>query len=77
MSNVVGIIIGALLILLGLILMITWRAMFIKALMAVLPVLLVLIGAGALAYFISEIKSKTAVAQEKNFAPEETKSEQK
>jgi multisubunit Na+/H+ antiporter MnhG subunit len=76
-SNVVGIIVGAALILLGLILLITWWAMFIKALMAILPILLVLIGAGALAYFISEIKSKMEVAQEKNSAPEETKSEQK
>jgi multisubunit Na+/H+ antiporter MnhG subunit len=76
-SNVVGIIIGAVLILLGLILLVTWWAMFIKALMAIFPILLVLIGAGALAYFISEIKSKMAVAQEKNSAPEETKSEQK
>jgi multisubunit Na+/H+ antiporter MnhG subunit len=76
-SNVVGIIIGAVLILLGLILLVAWWAMFIKALMAILPILLVLIGAGALAYFISEIKSKMAVAQEKNSAHQETKSEQK
>ena len=77
MSNVVGIIVGAGLILLGLILLVTWWAIFIKALMAILPILLVLIGAGALAYFISEIKSKMAVVQEKNSAPAETKSEQK
>jgi multisubunit Na+/H+ antiporter MnhG subunit len=76
-ANVVGIFLGAALILLGLILLVTWWAMFIKALMAILPILLVLIGAGALAYFISEIKSKMAVSQEKNSAPEETTSEQK
>jgi multisubunit Na+/H+ antiporter MnhG subunit len=76
-SNVIGIVIGAVLVLLGLILLVTWWAMFIKALMAILPILLVLIGAGALAYFISEIKSKLEVTQEKTSAPKESKSEQK
>lgn len=64
MSNVLGIIIGVVLIILGLILLVTWWSMFIKALMAVIPILLILIGAGALAYFISEIKSKLEVPQE-------------
>ena len=77
MSNVIGIMIGAVLILLGLTLLVTWWAMFIKALMVILPILLVVIGAGALAYFISEIKSKVPIVQEKTSAPEETTSEQK
>jgi hypothetical protein len=76
-SNVVGIMIGGVFILLGFILLVTWWAMFIKALMAIFPILLVLIGAGALAYFISEIKSKVPIAQEKTPAPEEITSEQK
>jgi hypothetical protein len=75
-SNVIGIVVGAVLVLLGLILLVTWWAMFIKALMAILPILLVLVGAGALAYFISEIKSKMEVTQEKTSPPEESKSEQ-
>ncbi len=70
MSNVVGIIIGVVLIILGLILLVTWWSMFIKALMAVIPILLILIGAGALAYFISEIKSKLEVPQQEK-KPEE------
>jgi len=69
-SNVVGIIIGVVLIILGLILLVTWWSMFIKALMAVIPILLILIGAGALAYFISEIKSKLEVPQQEK-KPEE------
>ena len=77
MSNVVGIIIGVVLIILGLILLVTWWPMFIRALMATVPILLILIGAGALAYFISEIKSKLEVSQEKTSAPEEKKSEDK
>lgn len=71
MSNILGIIIGVVLILLGLILLVTWWSMFIKALMAVIPILLILFGAGALAYFISEMKSKLEVTQE------EKKSEEK
>ena len=77
MSNVIGIIIGVLLMILGLILLVIWWPLFIRALMATVPILLILIGAGALAYFISEIKSKLEVSQEKTSAPEEKKSEQK
>jgi uncharacterized membrane protein len=76
-SNVIGIIVGVLLMILGLILLVIWWPMFIRALMATVPILLILIGAGALAYFISEIKSKLEVSQEKTSAPEEKKSEQK
>jgi len=76
-SNVIGIIIGVLLMILGLILLVIWWPMFIRALMATVPILLILIGAGALAYFISEIKSKLEVSQEKTSAPEEKKSEEK
>ena len=55
-SNILGIIIGVVVIIVGLILLVTWWSMFIKGLMAVVPILLLLIGAGALIYFISEIK---------------------
>lgn len=74
-SNILGIVIGVVLIILGLVLLVTWWSMFIKALMAIVPILLILIGAGALAYFISEIKSKLEVAQEKSSTPEEKKPE--
>ncbi|HSB07137.1 MAG TPA: hypothetical protein VLK23_18315 [Thermodesulfobacteriota bacterium] len=77
MSNVIGIIIGVLLMILGLILLVIWWPMFIRALMATVPILLILIGAGALAYFISEIKSKMEVSQEKMSTPDEKKSEEK
>ena len=70
MSNITGIIVGVVLIILGLVLLVVWWSMFIKALMAIIPILLILIGAGALAYFISEIKSKLE-------APEEKKTEEK
>ncbi len=69
-SNGVGIVIGIVLIILGLLLLVTWWPMFVKALMAVIPILLILIGAGALAYFISEMRSKLEVTEEQK-KPEE------
>ena len=76
MSSVLGIMIGVVLIILGLILLIVWWGMFIKALMAIVPILLILIGAGALVYFISEVKSKLEVEKE-NASPSEEKTEPK
>ena len=63
-SNILGIIIGVVVIVVGFILLITWWSMFIKGLMAVVPILLILIGVGALIYFISEIKSKLEIGKE-------------
>ncbi len=77
MSNIIGIIIGVVLLVLGFILMLTWWSIFIKAVMAIIPILLILTGAGVLAYFISEIKSKLEVAEEKGLDSGEKKSEEK
>jgi uncharacterized membrane protein YesL len=74
-SNIIGIIIGLIFVLLGLVLLVFWWAMFIKALMAIVPLLLILIGAGALAYFISEMKSKQEIIEKRNPSPEEKKPE--
>jgi uncharacterized membrane protein len=63
-SNILGIIIGVVVIIVGFILMVIWWSMFIKGLMAVVPILLILIGVGALIYFISEIKSKMEIGKE-------------
>ena len=62
-SNILGIIIG-------LILLVTWWSMFIKGLMAVIPILLILMGLGTLVYFISEIKSKLEMSKEEKTDPE-------
>lgn len=63
-SNVLGIIIGVVVIIIGLILLVNWWSMFLKGLMATVPILLILIGFGALVYFISEIKSKLEIKKE-------------
>ncbi len=68
-SNILGVIIGVVVIIVGLILMVLWWSMFLKGLMAVVPILLILIGVGALIYFISEIKSKIEVGKEEASTP--------
>jgi CHASE2 domain-containing sensor protein len=73
--NVLGIIIGVIVIIVGFILLVSWWSMFVKGLMATIPIFLMLIGAGALVYFISEIKSKLGFEKEKISTPEEKKTE--
>ena len=70
MSNVLGIIIGVVVIIIGFVLLASWWGMFIKGLMAVVPILLILIGLGALVYFISEIKSKLEISKEEKTTSE-------
>jgi uncharacterized BrkB/YihY/UPF0761 family membrane protein len=70
-SNILGIIIGVVVIIIGFVLLVTWLPMFIKGLMAVVPILLILIGVGALIYFISEIKSKLEIGKEEKTTPEQ------
>jgi len=74
-GNVLGIIIGVVAIVLGLVLLFTWWSMFIKALMALVPILLIVIGAGILIYFISEIKSKLEMKKEEAVPSGEKKPE--
>lgn len=76
-SNILGIIIGVVVIIVGLILLVNWWTMFVRGLMAVVPILLVLIGAGALVYFISEIKSKLEMKKEEASTSTEKKPEEK
>ena len=75
MSNILGIIIGIVVIIVGLVLLVIWWGMFIKGLMAVFPILLLLIGVGALIYFISEIKSKVGMGTEEASVPGEKKTD--
>ena len=70
-SNVLGVIIGVVVIIVGLILIVIWWSMFIKGLMAVVPIFLILIGVGVLIYFISEIKSKLGTEEGKPLPTEE------
>lgn len=65
MANVLGVVAGVVVGLVGVVLLVLWWGMFVKALMAVVPVLLLLIGAGVVVYFVSEIKSAKEMEKEK------------
>lgn len=71
MSNVLGIIIGVVVIIIGLVLLGAWWSSFAIMFKGIFPILLILIGAGALIYFISEIKSKLEISKEEKTAPEQ------
>ena len=70
-SNVLGIIIGVVVIIIGLVLLGTWWSSFVVMFKGIFPILLILIGAGALIYFISEIKSKLEISKEEKTIPEQ------
>lgn len=70
-SNILGIVIGVVVIILGLILLATWWHSFAVMFMGIFPILLILIGAGALIYFISEMKSKVEIEKEEKTTPEQ------
>jgi threonine/homoserine/homoserine lactone efflux protein len=59
-----GVILGVVVIIVGLILLAVWWSMFVGVFKGILPILLIIIGAGVLIYFISEIKSKLEMGKE-------------
>ena len=74
-SNVLGILIGVVVVIVGFILLGVWWSAFLAVLKGIIPILLLLIGAGVLVYFISEIKSKLEIEKEKVASTEEKKPE--
>jgi hypothetical protein len=71
-SNILGIIAGVVVIIVGLILLIfCWWSSFVGVFKGIFPIFLILIGAGALVYFISEIKSKLEISKEEKTTPEQ------
>ena len=75
MSNVLGIMIGVVVVIVGFILLGIWWSAFFAVLKGIIPILLILIGAGVLVYFVSEIKSKQEIEKEKAASTEEKKPE--
>ena len=71
MSNALGIVIGILVVIIGFILLVSWWHSFAVMFKGIFPILLILIGAGALIYFISEIKSKAEIGREEKPTPEQ------
>jgi len=75
-GNVLGIIVGVVVTIVGLILLVfVWWPMFVGVFKGILPILLILIGAGILVYFISEIKSKLEMKKEETAPSGEKKPE--
>jgi hypothetical protein len=76
MSNLLGILIGAVVAILGAILLIfCWWSSFVIVFEGILPLLLILVGVGTLIYFVSEIKSKAGMGKEEASAAGEKKPE--
>lgn len=57
MGKVLGIVIGVVLVILGAWGLITWWSLFVRGLMAAVPILAVIVGVVLLVFFISEIRS--------------------
>ena len=70
-SNVLGIVIGILVVIIGFVLLLSWWHSFAVMFKGIFPILLILIGAGALIYFISESKSKAEIEKEEKTTPEQ------
>jgi len=64
MSDVLGVIIGVVLLFGGFTLLVAWWPMFVHLMMGTIPMFLMMIGAGVLVYYISEIKSKSEFNKE-------------
>jgi len=70
-SNTMGIIIGILVVIIGFILLFSWWHSFAVVFEGIFPILLILIGAGVLIYFISESKSKAEIEKQEKTALEQ------
>lgn len=57
MGKVLGIVIGVVLVILGLWGIVTWWSLFVRALMAAVPALLIVVGVVLVVFFVSEIRS--------------------
>ncbi len=69
MSNALGIVIGVVVVIIGFILLVNWWHSFAVMFEGIFPILLILIGAGVLIYFISEMKSKAEIGKDEKTDP--------
>ncbi len=69
MSNLLGAVIGVLVIVIGFVLLFSWWHSFAVMFKGIFPILLILVGAGVLIYFVSEIKSKAEFEKEEKNTP--------
>jgi predicted RND superfamily exporter protein len=57
MGKVLGVVVGAVLVILGVWGIVTWWSLFVRGLMAAVPPLMIVVGAVLAVFFISEIRS--------------------
>ncbi len=77
MGKVLGIIIGIVLVVLGVWGIVEWWAYFVKALMAAVPALLIVVGVVLVVFFVSEIRSSLQEKAEMEASTEGEKEEEK
>jgi Na+/proline symporter len=83
MGKVLGIVIGVVLVILGVWGLVTWWSLFVRALMAAVPALMIVVGVVLVVFFVSEIRSsiqekaEMETASEKESAKEETEAASK
>jgi Na+/proline symporter len=77
MGKVLGIIIGIVLVVLGVWGIVAWWAYFVKALMAAVPALLIVVGVVLVVFFVSEIRSSLQEKAEMEASAEGEKEEEK
>lgn len=70
MGKVLGIVIGVVLVILGAWGLVTWWSLFVRGLMAAVPILAVVVGVVLLVFFVSEIRSSFQESAEMETAEE-------
>lgn len=76
MGKVLGIVIGVVLVILGLWGLVTWWSLFVRALMAAVPALMIVVGVVLVVFFISEIRSSIQEKAEMEAAAEKEPKEE-
>lgn len=70
MGKVLGIVVGVVLVVLGLWGLVTWWSLFLRALMAAVPALMIIVGVVLVVFFVSEIRSSIREKAEMKAASE-------
>jgi hypothetical protein len=76
MGKFLGVVIGVVLVVLGLWGIVTWWSLFVRALMAAVPALMIVVGAVLVVFFVSEIRSSMRERAEMETPAEEEPKEE-
>jgi predicted RND superfamily exporter protein len=77
MGKVLGIVIGVVLVVLGVWGIVTWWSLFVRALMAAVPALMIVVGVVLVVFFVSEIRSSIREKAEMEGAKESVSEKEK